>query len=193
MNGSVFSMQVIAFLVIAMCIVVGRSSPINKCQNVRQMYQLSAHHHHHPNHNHHHPHAQRSQQLNCEASANPSSCCHGLDDNIAAKASDDFEGQLEAVLKMSTFENHFIGYYNRIHRKLERILNDTIADIDEYFGPNQDRIVQANRQLVELIRGVIFESKHLTPVQLDDHIDHLLEAIFIGVLQQTHVSVSQWQ
>ncbi|OTF78726.1 hypothetical protein BLA29_003084 [Euroglyphus maynei] len=98
----------------------------------------------------------------------------------------DFEGQIEAVLKISTLENHFIQYYNRIYRKLEQIFNDTIANIDETFGSNQDRVVQANRNLVEMVRNVILQSKHYTPVELNDHVDHLLEAIFIGVLQQPH-------
>ncbi|KAH7641216.1 hypothetical protein HUG17_4260 [Dermatophagoides farinae] len=95
-------------------------------------------------------------------------------------------------MKISTFENHFIQYYNRIYWKLDQILNDTITDIDEYFGrtktnQQQDhRIVKANRNLIEFIRMVIFESRHHTPIQLNDHVDHLLEAIFIDILQQPH-------
>ena len=141
---------------------------------------------------HYHQNHRSQQSLNCAASANPSSCCYGLDDAIATKAYNDFHSDIEKIMKISTFENHFIQYYNRIYWKLDQILNDTITDIDEYFGrtatnQQQDhRIVKANRNLIEFIRMVIFESRHHTAIQLNDHVDHLLEAIFIDILQQPH-------
>ncbi|KAF7490389.1 Glypican-3 [Sarcoptes scabiei] len=176
-------------------------------QHHQQSHHLYRHNHHH--HHQHHPNPQQHQNypnnhhqtyqnnrldlasqmsstsnLNCPQTSDPNNCCYGLDDAIGSKAHEDFSEQINSILKLSSIEHQFNQYYDRIHYKIESILNITQRQIADNFNRHR-RTIKTNENLIEFIREIIIDNKPKTFDQLTDLVDRLHKSIYIDVLQQS--------
>lgn len=107
-------------------------------------------------------------------------CCRDLQGAIEAKAKDDFIRDFQANTKLQTISEVFTRESDVIRSLLEQIFKQTVSE-----EPNS-QVEIANRKLFQYVNELIVNQfRHH---RLTEHVEKLLEAIFVTELQRTHVS-----